>query len=649
MFDFIRNNRRFLQFVMLVMILPSFVFFGIQGYNRMGDGDNLATIGQQAISQAEFDNTMRSQLERYKQMMGANYDAKLFDTPAARENVLNSLISQKVVSAEAQRDALLGSDDRLREIIKTLPGVVVDGKFDVEAYKRFTASQGFASTDGFEAKLRADIGVQAITSTLQGSTVVPTSLVDKVAIAQERTYSVQEVLFKPETYADKVRFEASDVEKFYTAQRKQFELPERAKIEYVVFDTAAVAKGITVAEVDLKAYYDANQARLGTPEERQASHILIKADSKASEKEVADAKVKAEALTALLKKDPNQFAKLAKENSQDAGSATQGGDLGFFKRDAMVKPFSDMAFSMKEGDVSAPVKSDFGWHVIRLTGIKAANVKGFDAVKNELAVELKAQQATKKFAEQSEQFSNLVYEQGDNFKAVAEKFKLEIKTVEGITRTSMKQTAPAGTPNANPFNEKLANALFAEDAIKAKKNSEAIEAVKGTLVSARMVDYVAPKTLPLTEVKTSVEAQLKQDLAKKMAQSEGEAKLKALQAKPTDSLDGLATAKDVSKLKPDTLSSAAFSAIVRASATLPSWAGATLSNGHFAIYKVVAVGPIPTLDETKRANAQAALKRAYAEQEAQSLINVLRERHNVKVLKSPAAADAVKAVVASGS
>jgi peptidyl-prolyl cis-trans isomerase D len=213
MFDFIRNNRRFLQFVMLVLILPSFVFFGIQGYDRMGDGNNLASIGQQNINQTEFDNTMRGQLDRYKQMLGENFDAKLFDTPEARENVLNSLIAQKVVGIEAQRSHLLGSDDKLREMIKTMPDVVNDGKYDAEAYKRVAASQGFSNTDSFEAKLRVDTGVQALSSTLQNGTTVPSVLSNALAVAQERSYNVQELLFKPESYADKVKFEAADAEK----------------------------------------------------------------------------------------------------------------------------------------------------------------------------------------------------------------------------------------------------------------------------------------------------------------------------------------------------------------------------------------------------------------------------------------------------
>jgi hypothetical protein len=149
--------------------------------------------------------------------------------------------------------------------------------------------------------------------------------------------------------------------------------------------------------------------------------------------------------------------------------------------------------------------------------------------------------------------------------------------------------------------------------------------------------------LPLADVKSTVEAQLRQDLARKMAQTEGEAKLKALQAKPSDTVDGLAAAKDVSKVKPDSLSAAALVAIVRASGqALPAWAGATLNNGQYAVYKVLALGAAPVLDDAKKQAAQGALKRAYAEQETQSIVAVLRDRHNVKLLKKPSAADANK-------
>jgi peptidyl-prolyl cis-trans isomerase D len=654
MFDFVRNHQRFFQFVLALLVLPSFAFFGVQGYNRTGDGDNLATIGQQNVSQKELDTAVRSQLDKLKQYLGANYDEKQFDTPAAREMALNGLINQKVVALEAQRDHLSGSDDKLRDIIKTLPGVLVDGKFDEQAYKRFTAGQGFTSTDGFEAKLRQDIGLQSITNAFQGSTTVSKGVVDKIGLLQERTVKVQELAFKPESYADKITLDPAAVEKYYAEQRKQFEIPERANIEYVVFDQASVAKSIVIPEAELKTYYEGNKARLGTPEERQASHILIKVDAKASDKEVADAKTKAQSLMEQAKKDPAQFAKLAADNSQDAGSAAQGGDLGFFKREAMVKAFSDVAFLLKEGEISPPVKSEFGWHVIRLTGIKAANIKPFDAVKTELEQELKTQQASKKFAEQSEAFSTAVYDKGDSFKEVAQKYKLDVKTADGITREAMVQAGktaaslPAGqpaNPNALPFNEKLASILFASDALKDKKNSEATEVAKGSLVSARMLQYTPAKVLSLAEVKATVEAQLRQSLAVKLAQSEGETKLKALQAKPADAVDGLAAAKDISKQKPEGLSADGVSAVLRASSqTLPAWVGATQANGQYVVYKVLSVGAEAKLDEAKRNQLQNAIQRVYGEQELQSVMSVLRDRHGAKIIKKPVAADASKPV-----
>ena len=642
MLDFIRNNRRFLQFVMMVLILPSFVFFGIQGYSRTGDGDNLASVGNINISQAELDNAMRNQLDRYKQTLGPNFDAKQFDTPEARKTLLDNLINQRVVAQEAQRSNLSASDDKIREIVQTLPGVVTDGKFSAESYKRFAASQGMRE-DVFEARARNDLGLQSLGNALQTTTLVPASQAELFASEQDRTRSVQAVYETPAAYLAKVTVNDADLETFYQTKRKQFELPERAKIEYVTLDIAALAASATVSEADLKAYYEQNKARLGTPEERQASHILIKADDKMSAADASAAKTKIDALLVSVKKDPSQFAKIAKENSEDPGSGAQGGDLGFFKREAMVKPFSDMAFALKDGEISQPVKSQFGWHIIKLTGVKPANVKSLDAAKPELEAELKTQQASKKFAELSESFTNTVYEQGDNYKAVTEKYKLEPKTLDGITKDALaKPLAPGQVPQ---FNAKLAEALFSADSIKNKKNTEAVEVSKGKLVSARLLEYVAPRTLPLAEVKATVEAQYKNEQAAKLAAAAGEAKLKTLQAKPDDvsTAGALATTLTVSRSKPEGLSPDAMRAIFSASTqTLPVWVGAAQQNGQYGLFKITAVGEKPALDAAKKTAVQGALARAYAQSELQAAVTLLRERNGAKTLKTPATADATK-------
>jgi peptidyl-prolyl cis-trans isomerase D len=644
MFDFIRNNRRFLQFVLMVMILPSFVFFGIQGYNRIGDGDQLASIGQQNVTQTEVDNGMRDQLERVKQQFGGQVDTKMFDTPEARQAMLDRLINQKVVAAQAQQSNLSGSDAKLRELLVTVPGVFQDGKVDMEAYKRFASSQGQGlSIEGFEARLRSDIATQQVTSALAASALTQASLANKVAQELTRARTVQALTLSPQSYIASAKADPAAVKSFYESNKKQFELAERAKIEYVVFDTASVAQNIAVSAADIQSYYDQNKNRFGTPEERRAAHILVKLDKSASSADVDAAKAKAAVLEAKVRKDPASFAKVAAANSDDPGSQEKGGDLGFIKVTTnFVKPFLDAAFALKVKEISTPVRSEFGFHIITINEIKPANIKPLAEVSKELEQEIKNQQAAKKFAEQTELFSNGVYEQGDSFKGVAEKFKLTVKTADGMTRDAMK--APKQVPADLVFNEKLAAAVFSEDSIKGRKNTEAVEIVKGRLVSARLVDYTPAKTLPFDEVKATVEGQVVQAEMVKLAKLDGEAKLKALQTNPAGDAPGLeATAKQISRSKTENLPPAALKAILKADTSkLPVWVGAELPNGQYGLYKVTAVAADVKVEEAQLKQAEAAVRRAYSDAELQGAVAAMRERLGVKVIKKPAAADAVK-------
>lgn len=643
MFDFIRNNRRFLQFVLLVMILPSFVFFGIQGYDRLGDGDQLASIGQQNVSQAELDNGMRTQLERIKQQFGGQVDTQMFDTPEARQSMLDRLINQKVLAAQAQQANLSASDSKLREILTTVPGVFQEGKVDMESYKRFAASQGL-SIEGFEARLRSDIAIQQTTSALSSSALTSTALANHLAQEQTRLRTVQALTLSPQAYASAAKADPVAVKAFYESNKKQFEVAERAKFEYVVFDTASVAQSIVISADDIASYYEQNKGRFGAPEERRASHILVKLDKTASAEQVETAKLKAAALEARVRKDPAQFGKVAAESSDDPGSKNQAGDLGFFRREAMVKPFSDAAYSLKEGEISAPVRSDFGWHVIRLTGLKASKVKSLSEVSKELEAEIKTQQAAKKFAEQSELFANAVYEQGDSFKAAVDKFKLTVKTADGMTRDAMK--APKASPAETVFNEKLAAALFSEDSVKGRKNTEAVEVAKGRLVSARLLDYVPAKTLAFEDVKATVEGQVVQAEMIKLAKQDGESKLKALQANPSGDAPGLeVVSKQISRSKSENLPPAALKAILKADTRqLPAWVGAELPNGQYALYKVTAVAADVAIDDAQRKQAESTVRRAYSDAELQAAIAVMRDRIGVKLLKKPASSDSAKSL-----
>jgi peptidyl-prolyl cis-trans isomerase D len=353
MFDAIRKHQRLLQFVLLILILPAFVFFGISGYDGMLARDRgVAQVGDVEITRQEFDFAQRQQVEQLRQMLGDGVDARMFDTPEARREILEGLISQRVVAAEAASQRLAVGDERVRQTILGIPGLKrEDGSFDDARYKALLSAQNM-TPGGFEARLRSDIAMQTLPDAVQSSVIVPRTVAERLVSLQEETREVRELRFAPADFVASVKPTDEQLAAYYEANARAFETPESAKVEYLVLDREGLAAQVAVSPDDLKAYYEQNRSRYGSPEERRASHILVKAGP--------DAKARAEAIVAKLQADPSQFEALARSASEDPGSATQGGDLGYFARGMMVKPFADAAFDMKEGEIRGPVESEFG-------------------------------------------------------------------------------------------------------------------------------------------------------------------------------------------------------------------------------------------------------------------------------------------------
>ncbi|RYG21319.1 MAG: peptidylprolyl isomerase, partial [Burkholderiales bacterium] len=329
-----------------------------------------------------------------------------------------------------------------------------DGKFDVERYKALLAAQGMSPTM-FEAQLRQDLALQQINAAVQNSAFAPKALSTRLSEINEQQREVQEMMFKASDYASKVKITDEMLKSYYDNSGSRFEVPEQVKAEYVVLNAAAAAAQVTVSDADIKSYYDQNAKRYTTEEQRRASHILITAPKDAPAKDRAAAKAKAEALLAQLRKNPADFAKLAKENSQDPGSAERGGDLDFFGKGMMVKQFEDTAYKLQKGQISDVVESEFGYHIIQVTDIKPGGARTLDQVKDEIGAEIRKQLAAKKYTELAETFSNTVYEQADSLKPVADKLGLKIETVANIGRNPNPALKDAPYNNA-----KFLNALF---------------------------------------------------------------------------------------------------------------------------------------------------------------------------------------------
>ncbi|MFN5446129.1 MAG: SurA N-terminal domain-containing protein, partial [bacterium] len=353
MLEFIRTHQRLMQFILLLIIFPSFAFLGIESYLRMSDKEPpVAKVAGQTISQGEWDAAQARQAERFKQIFGEQFNASMFDSPEAKQGVLENLLAQKAMSAYVVDNNLSVSNDTLRNTILEIPGLKnPDGQFDKQRYQQLLAAQGL-TPEKFEAGLKHDLAVQQVNAVVQGTAFSPKTVVARVSTLNQQAREVQELVLPLQSFRSQVKVTDAMAEEYYKQHPAQFAIPETIKAEFVVFNPDIVEDKIEISEADIKAYYEQNLARYKTDEQRRASHILIAANKDAPAADKAAAKAKAEKLLAQLRKNPNDFAKLAKENSQDTGSAERGGDLDFFGKGMMVKPFEDAAYALKEGDIS---------------------------------------------------------------------------------------------------------------------------------------------------------------------------------------------------------------------------------------------------------------------------------------------------------
>ena len=627
MFDFIRKHTKITMGLLFLLIVPSFVLFGLDGYSQNKDKSPVvAKVDGQEILQSEWDKAHLREIDKLKASM-PSLDAKLLDSPEARYATLERLVRDRVLIAAVAKSKLNTSDQRLARELQSNPDIAAlrrpDGTLDMERYKQLLGTQGM-SPETFEASVRNDLSTRQVLVGVMGSGFSANVAADTALNAYFEKRDIQIARFATADYAAKLNPTDTDLEQFYTANAGLFQAPEQANIEYVLFDVETVKKGIVVAEADLKTYYEQNLQRLSGQEERRASHILITSPKGAPEADRQKAKAKAVELATLVKKSPDSFADVARKNSQDPGSAVAGGDLDFFARDAMVKPFSDAAFAMKKGDVSDVVESEFGYHVIKLTDIKAPKQRTFEEMKPELELDIKKQQAQKKFTETAESFTNSVYEQADSLKPTADRLKLEIKTVTGITR----QPAPgASGALANP---KFLNAIFAADTIEKKRNTEAVEVASNQLISGRVTQYTPARTRPLTEVKDIVRQRWLAQRGADEARKDGIAKLAAWRAAPATAV--LSAPLAVSRDQPQKQSLQVVDAALRAdAAALPALAGIDLGAQGYVIVKVLKVLPREASLEAAAKQERTQYSQWWTSAESQAYYNGLKDRFKTEI------------------
>jgi peptidyl-prolyl cis-trans isomerase D len=634
MFDFFRRHTRALQVVLFLLVFPSFVFFGIQGYSRfMGnEQQTVARVAGQPISQAELDNALRERVDRARRQM-PTLDAKLFETPEMRRLALEGLIRDHVTVAAADKMALRTSDDRLERAFKSDPEFASlrnpDGSIN-----RDTLTAIGMSSEAFAERLRQDLTRRQVMEPIGGSAIAPAAAASAALDAMYQQREVQVERFDAKDQLAKAAPSDAEVEAYYKdpANAAQFQAPEQAQVEYVVLDLEAVKKGIAVSEDDLRKYYAENEKRYTTPEERRASHILVKADKDAPKAEREKARAKAETLLAEVRKNPQSFAEIARKNSDDEGSAAKGGDLDWFGRGQMVKPFEDAAFGLKPGETSGVVESDFGYHIIHVTGARGGEKKTFDQVRGEIENEVRNQLVQKRFADAAVEFGDIVYEQPDSLKPAADKWKLEIRTAQHVTR------APSPAASGALASPRFLEALFSTESTRDKKNTKAIDVGANQLAAGRVVQYSPAHLLPFADVKERIRQQLAAKRAGELAAKLGSERLAKLQANPNEPFAGQPVL--VSRAPPRDLPRQLLDAVLKAPvAKLPAFVGVSLGDQGYAVAKIVkTAGRDPVIGDPTKSMAQYA--QVWAEAEAQAYYADLKSRFKVSINEAALAHDA---------
>ncbi|HEX7684873.1 MAG TPA: SurA N-terminal domain-containing protein [Trinickia sp.] len=638
MLDFFRNHKRLMMLMLVLVIVPGLGFVGIQGFrNFFDESANVASVNGHKITRAEFDGAMRQQLDQARQFLGAQFDAKMLDTPARRRELLDNLIQQRALADEAQREHLTASDDAVRRALLADPVIASlrkpDGSIDIDRYKQLLAMQGM-TPEQYDERVRYGLAMQQIPESIQSSAFTPKSLAERIGELAEAQRTVQALVLRASDYASKVQPTDAQLSAYYDAHRADFATPATATIDYIVLSPATLAPGVSPTEADAKKYYDDNLAHYTTAREVRVSQILIASPKTASPADDAKAKAKAEAVLAEVKAHPDQFAQIAQKESQDPGSAAKGGDLGWSSSGVLTgeKAFDAAAMALKKDEVSAVVHSSFGYHIIKATDVKPAATTPFADVKDAILKDLKTQLATKAYSDDADAFTSMVYEQAKSLKPAADKYKL---TVQTATVTPKPNAAlPPDSPLNNP---KFLAAVFADDSVKSRNNTQAIDVGNNTLIAAHVTDYKSAATPPLASIKDAVRAKYVAEQAAELARKDGAAKLADLQK--SKSTAGFGAEQKISRTDTQGVSPAALSAVFKADdSKLPAYVGVDLGNDGYAIYRVNAVVPPAPLDAARLAATQRQLAQIDAQTQMEAYVASLRHRSKVKAYGSLEAA-----------
>ncbi|MBT3039082.1 MAG: SurA N-terminal domain-containing protein [Candidatus Thiodiazotropha sp. (ex Codakia orbicularis)] len=627
MLQVIRDKAQgWIAWAIVILISIPFALWGIQSYLGVGSEPIAATVNGAEINERTLDNQYQRFRQQLREQLGAAYRPEMFDDARMRKEVLNRLIRDELVQQTSNRMGLRAGSNMIQASILSMPTFQKDGRYDQQTYERALRLQGL-SPAGFEDRVRRALVAEQLSQAVNaGSFVTPKELNESQRLLKQ----TRELSYFVVPASDfKLFDELSDdeIKAYYEANQSAFISPEKVKVEYILLDAGTAGGTIDVDEERLRGYYENNQDEFGLPEQRQASHILILAAADADQSTVDEAKAKIDALAERVR-NGESFEELAKQNSQDPGSAASGGDLGFFGKGIMDPAFESAVYALQEGGVSEPVRTSFGFHLIKLTGIKDGTVKPFEEARTEIEAAYRKFEGERLYFELAEQLADLSYEDPGSLESAASVLELSIQQSDWITREQ----------GAGVFaNLKVRTAAYSDDVLKEHNNSELIEIDGTSSLVLRVLDHQESSVLPLDEVKQQITETLQQQKAEQQAQAEAEKRMAEMAAgaplsdvAESYAVTGPMTVDRNDRQIPPGLSSALFRT-AKPAAGGSSPGTARLAGGDFTVYLLTGVTE-GSADDKSNLQQQESLRRMLGRDHYEMVLTDLESRADIEIL-----------------
>ncbi len=610
------NSQGWIAKTIIGIIVVLMAFTGIEAiFQATTNSQDAAKVNGDEISQNELSQAVDMQRRQLMQQLGKDFDASLLDEQMLRESALKGLIDRKLLLQGADKSKFAISEPALDQVILTMPEFQVDGAFNAERFDQVIRQLGYSRLQ-FRQMLAQEVLIGQVRAGLAGSAFVTDAQVLAFARLEKQTRDFASLNVKADP--DAVKLTDEEVKAYYDEHAKEFMTPDQVVIDYLELKKASFFDQVTVSDEQLQAQYQKETANLA--EQRRAAHILIEVNDKLNE---AQAKAKLEEVQQRLAKGES-FEALAKEFSQDPGSATNGGDLGYAAPGVYDPAFETALYALGKDQVSAPVRTDFGWHLIKLLGVEAPEVPSFASLKDKLTRELKAQQVEQRFVEATKQLEDSSFEASD-LAQPAQELKLTVHTSAPFGREGGEGVAASRT---------VVQAAFSPEVLDEGANSTAIELDPETVVVVRVKEHRKPEQLPLDAVSASIRAQLAKEHASAAAKTKAEELIASLRDGKTP-LNGQdwkvvqAATRSQEGIDPTVLQ-ALFRMPKPVSKDKPNFSSVTLADGSLVIVRLDGVNEAAAPSEDEKAQIRRFLASRIGQQDFTAYRKQLENEADIK-------------------